>query len=46
LIFSGRGIKSQSLTIGEAAEGAKVRITDSAIRRTWVLLGEPAMKLR
>ena len=46
LIFGSGGIKGKTLTIGEAAERAKARITDSDIRRTWVLLGDPAMKLR
>ena len=46
MIFNGGGINGQSLTIGEATERAKARITDIDIRRTWVLLGDPSMKLR
>lgn len=46
VIFGGAGVKGQPLTIGEAAARAKARITDSDIRRTWVLLGDPAMRLR
>jgi len=46
LIFVGDGTKSRSLTIGEAAARAKAAIVDKDIRRTWVLLGDPAMKLR
>jgi hypothetical protein len=37
---------SQSLTIGEAAAVAKRAVTDLDIRRTWVLLGDPATKLQ
>ena len=46
LLFGGSGLPGQQLTIGEAAKRAKAKITDSDIRRTWVLLGDPAMKLR
>ncbi len=34
------------ITIGEAATGAKAAILDSDIRRTWILFGDPAMRLR
>jgi peptidase C25-like protein len=46
VIFGGTGTKGQPLTIGEAAARAKRTITDIDIRRTWVLLGDPATKLR
>ena len=46
VIFGGNGVKGQPLTIGEAAARAKARITDNDIRRTWMLLGDPSMKLR
>jgi hypothetical protein len=46
VIFGGSGIKGQSLTIGKAAGRAKAKIAGNDMRRTWVLLGDPAMKLR
>ena len=46
VLFAGRSFNGQALTIGEAAKRAKGRISDIDIRRTWVLLGDPAMKLR
>jgi hypothetical protein len=42
LLFS----REQVLTIGEAAMKAKSVTTSGDVRRTWVLLGDPAMKLR
>jgi hypothetical protein len=45
-IFGAVGLKRNSLTLGEAVREAKRRIADSDVRRTWVLLGDPAMKLR
>ena len=36
---------SQSLTVGEAAGAAKRAVTNLDIRRTWILLGDPATKL-
>jgi Peptidase family C25 len=37
---------SQGLTIGEAMKQAKVAVTNGDVRRTWILLGDPTMKLR
>lgn len=34
------------ITIGEAASGAKAAVIDGDIRRTWILFGDPAMRLR
>ena len=34
------------ITIGEAAKGAKAAVVDGDIRRTWILFGDPAMRLR
>ena len=34
------------LTIGEAVIRAKGASSDSDVRRTWILLGDPAMKLK
>ena len=35
-----------AVTIGEAATKAKAAVTNTDIRRTWVLLGDPAMRLK
>ena len=35
-----------SLTLGEAAVRAKSGIEDQDVRRTWILLGDPAMRLK
>ena len=35
-----------SLTIGEAASRAKAGSTDIDVRRTWILFGDPSMRLR
>ena len=35
-----------SLTLGEATVKAKSAVSDSDIRRTWILFGDPTMKLR
>lgn len=37
---------STPTTIGEAAARAKAAVTDPDIRRTWTLLGDPAMRLK
>jgi hypothetical protein len=42
LIF-GAGAK---LTVGEAVQRAKRAVTDADIRKTWVLLGDPTMRLK
>ncbi|MGA9772807.1 MAG: C25 family cysteine peptidase [Blastocatellia bacterium] len=34
------------ITIGEAASGAKAAVIDGDIRRTWILFGDPTMRLR
>jgi len=41
LLFYGQG-----LTIGEAILGAKQAVTNSDIRRTWILFGDPTLRLR
>jgi predicted outer membrane repeat protein len=40
------GVDSRQMTIGEIFARAKSQITDSDIRRTWILLGDPSMKLK
>jgi len=37
---------AQPLTLGEAARAAKAVTPDRDVRRTWTLLGDPAMRLR
>ena len=37
---------SQGLTIGEAVARAKAAVSNGDVRRTWILLGDPTMKLR
>jgi len=41
LLFNGQG-----LTIGEAVMRAKQATSDSDIRRTWILFGDPTLRLR
>jgi hypothetical protein len=41
LLFNGEG-----LTIGEAAMRAKRVVSDSDVRRTWILFGDPTTKLK
>jgi hypothetical protein len=36
---------AQGVTLGEAARAAKAATTDQNVRRTWVLLGDPSMRL-
>ena len=38
--------RGQAMTIGEAVIRAKGASSDSDVRRTWILLGDPAMKLK
>ena len=40
LLFNG-----ESLTLGEAVGRAKAAVSDTDIRRTWILFGDPAMRL-
>ncbi len=39
-------LPSNKLTIGEAIQKAKSSVQDSDVRRTWILFGDPTMKLR
>ncbi len=45
LLFS-TGTGGESLRLGEAARRAKVATTDQDVRRTWILLGDPTMRLK
>lgn len=35
-----------SITVGEAAVAAKKAVSDPDVRRTWILFGDPSMKIR
>ncbi len=35
-----------SITVGEAAARAKLAVTDADVRRSWILFGDPAMRLK
>jgi hypothetical protein len=41
LLFSG-----EPITVGEATQRAKQAVTDSDVRRSWILFGDPAMRLK
>jgi len=38
--------RKESLTLREAAAKAKAAVTDGDVRRTWILFGDPTMKLK
>ena len=38
--------QNPSITIGEAVNRAKAAVTDPDVRRTWILLGDPSMRLK
>jgi hypothetical protein len=44
LLFGTSG--SSPLRLGEAIRGAKAAISDRDVRRTWTLLGDPAMRVK
>jgi len=44
-LFGGQGV-SQGMRLGDAARNAKAATADLDVRRTWILLGDPAMRLR
>jgi hypothetical protein len=46
LIFNGDSATGRPLTIGEAATKAKAATADKDVRRTYVLFGDPTMRLR
>jgi hypothetical protein len=46
LIFGGDNPNGEPLTLGEAISRAKSVITDQDVRRTYILFGDPAMRLR
>ena len=36
----------EALTLGEAAVAAKAAVVDPDVRRTWILFGDPTMRLK
>ncbi|MEK6300453.1 MAG: C25 family cysteine peptidase [Acidobacteriota bacterium] len=46
LIFAPNSSSAQSLTLGEAIARAKASVTDADLRGTWILFGDPTMKLK
>jgi hypothetical protein len=40
------GASGEPMTIGDAAAKAKAAVKDADVRRTWILLGDPMIKLR
>ena len=40
------GKATTALTLGEATQRAKTAVGDADVRRTWILLGDPTMRLR
>ncbi|MFY9610165.1 MAG: C25 family cysteine peptidase [Blastocatellia bacterium] len=45
-LFGTGDIKGQKLTLGEAVMRAKASTQDSDVRRTWILLGDPTMRIK
>jgi autotransporter-associated beta strand protein len=45
-LFQAASIKSQSLTLGEAITRAKTAAGDTDVRKSWILLGDPLMRIR
>lgn len=43
LLFDG---SNQSMRLGDATKRAKATITDGDVRRTWILFGDPTMRLK
>jgi Peptidase family C25. len=46
LIFSGDNSNGEALTLGKAVLRAKSVVSDMDVRRTYILFGDPAMRLR
>jgi hypothetical protein len=45
-LFQGTSAKNQPLTLGEAVARAKAAIGDPDVRRSWILLGDPMLRIR
>jgi len=46
LLFRGSGPREAPITLGEAILKAKARTSDVDVRRTWILFGDPTIRLR
>jgi hypothetical protein len=46
LLFGASDQKVQPMTLGEATLKAKAATLDPDVRRTWVLFGDPAMRIK
>jgi len=46
LLFAASDQKVQAMTLGEATRRAKAATADPDVRRTWVLFGDPTMRIR
>lgn len=46
LIFASNSSSAQSLTLGEAIANVKASVIDADLRGTWILFGDPTMKLK
>jgi hypothetical protein len=46
LLFGATDQKAQAMTLGEATLKAKGATADPDVRRTWVLFGDPAMRIK
>ncbi|MFL6277241.1 MAG: C25 family cysteine peptidase [Blastocatellia bacterium] len=45
-LFGGATARVQGMTIGEATKRARQVVSDSDVRRSWVLLGDPTMRVK
>jgi hypothetical protein len=45
-LLNDAGEKGSALTFGEAVKRAKASLADADVRRSWVLFGDPSMKLK
>ncbi|HKQ07545.1 MAG TPA: C25 family cysteine peptidase [Blastocatellia bacterium] len=45
-LFAGATTRVQGMTIGEATRRARQAVSDSDVRRSWVLLGDPTMRVK
>jgi hypothetical protein len=39
-------VQNQNITLGEATRRAKLAITDTDVRKTWILFGDPTMQVK
>ena len=41
-----RLLQNPSMRLGDAVKSAKAAVTDPDVRRSWILFGDPTMRLR